>query len=40
MLLQNGFTGPILSSIMALTRLAYLCAPPRRAVFRPPRVCE
>jgi hypothetical protein len=27
-LLKNGFTGPILVSIAALSRLAYLCAPP------------
>jgi hypothetical protein len=26
-LAENGFTGPILASITALTRLAYLCAP-------------
>jgi hypothetical protein len=25
---KNGFTGPILASITALTRLAYLCAAP------------
>jgi hypothetical protein len=27
-LAKNGFTGPILASIMALTKLVVLCAPP------------
>jgi hypothetical protein len=38
---NNGFTGPILASITALTRLASLYAlPPQPCGFRPTRACE
>ncbi len=37
-LYKNDFTGPILASIPALTRLAYLCAA-ARAVSRPTLAC-